>query len=168
MENAPFLISNLLKAIIQQQGRYMTNHIQEMADSPVTNIWPDFFPNGAPPEGAIPPSGDFFRITNKPKPTKKCLASDFEKDPDILDMRTGLQVVCSYGVSLQNTIEGARATVGRFKNATRKRYIAKATLNENVGRVMQTFKEDYHHTLWSFQGVETHTYFSCFEVVEPK
>jgi len=146
----------------------MTNPLQQLAEKPDTDKWPEFFPDDAPPEDAYPPSGDFYRITNKEKPTKKCLACDYEKDPDILDMRTGMQIICSYGISLQNSIEGARSTVGRFKNATRKRYIAKATLNGEVGRVKQTFKEEYHHTLWSFKDVEVHTYFSCYEVVEPQ
>jgi hypothetical protein len=146
----------------------MKNPNLKTDESSLIYTWPDFFPEDAPPPDAYPPSGEFVRITNRETPTEKCLASDFEKNPDILDMRTGLQIICSYGISLQNSIEGARATVGRFKNATRKRYIAKATLNGNVGRVMQTFKEDYHHTLWSFKDVETHKFFSCFEVVEPK
>ncbi|MHA7847136.1 hypothetical protein [Serratia sp. D1N4] len=141
----------------------------KIADS-FEGVWPDCFADmdGVPPEDAYPPSGDFYRITNKQKPTRKCLASDYDKDPDLLDMRSGLQLVCSYGVSVQNTIEGARMTVGRFRNATQKRYIAKASLTSEVGRVKQTFKEVYHHTLWVFKGVEIHKHFNFVEVVEPK
>lgn len=146
----------------------MTNSAKT-ADS-LGGVWPDCFANadGVPPEDAYPPSGDFYRITNKQKPTRKCLASDYDKDPDLLDMRSGLQLICSYGVSVQNTIEGARITLGRFKNATQRRYITKASLTGEVGRVKQTFQAEYHHTLWVFKGTEIHKYFSCVEVVEPK
>ncbi|MGK3123435.1 hypothetical protein ACCY16_04825 [Candidatus Pantoea formicae] len=125
-------------------------------------------PDGIPPDGAYDPSSEFFRITNKEKPSRKCFLSDYEKDPDLLDMRSGLRLICSYGVSVQNTLDGARETVGKFKNATRKRFIAKALLTGEVGKVMQTFKEEYHHTLWLYENIEIHNHFDCVEVVYPK
>lgn len=147
----------------------MANSVK-IANPSEAGVWPDCFANigGVPPEDAYPPTGDFYRITNKQKPTRKCLASDYDKDPDLLDMRSGLQLTCSYGVSVQNTIEGARLTLGRFKNATQRRFIAKGSLSCEVGRIKQTFQAEYHHTLWTFKGVEIHKYFSCVEVVEPK
>lgn len=137
----------------------MTNTAQEQTHP----IWPDF-PDGIPPEGAHSPAGDYFRITNKQVPSKNCCASDYQKAPHKLDERTGLEYICSYGISVQNTIEGARETVGRFKNATRKRFIAKGSLTAEVGLVKQTFHKEYHHTLWTYAGVETHTYFQFLEV----
>lgn len=129
--------------------------------------WPDF-PVGVPPADANSPEGDFFRITNREVPTSKCLESDFQKKPDVLDERSGLELICSYGISVQNTIEGARETVGKFRNATRRRYIAKGSLTADVGKIKQTFKQDYHHTLWVYKDIEIHRYFECFEAVEPK
>ena len=137
----------------------MTNTAQEQT---MPN-WPDF-PAGIPPEGAHAPAGDYFRITNKQIPSKKCCASDYQKDPNKLDGRTGLEYICSYGISIQNTPEGARKTVGLFRNATRKRFIAKGSLTGEVGLVKQTFQKEYHHTLWVYEGVETHTYFQFLEV----
>ncbi|MFQ6285527.1 hypothetical protein ACLMPM_09005 [Yersinia enterocolitica] len=139
----------------------MTNIVQEF----MAPQWPQF-PDGIPPEGAHSPDGDYFRITNKQTPSAKCCASDYNKDPDILSERTGLQFVCSYGISIQNTIEGARETVGKFRNATRTRFIAKGYLTAEVGLVKQTFKEEYHHTLWTYDGVKTHKYFHFQEAVK--
>lgn len=124
-------------------------------------------PEGIPPDDAFEPDSDFFRITNKEKPTRKCFLSDYEKDADLLDMRTGLKLTCSYGVSVQNTLEGARETVGKFKNATRKRFIAKAHLTSDAGKVMQTFREEYHYTLWLYENFEVHKCFNCVEVINP-
>ncbi|EKM4698258.1 hypothetical protein PUX92_001659 [Enterobacter roggenkampii] len=126
------------------------------------------FPDDTPPEGAIAANGVFFRITNKEIPTKKCFRSDFEKDPECVKLRSDLRLICSYGISLQDTIEGARETVGKFRNATIKRFIAQGTLHERVGVEMQTFKEIYHHTLWPYANVELHPLFTCYEAVQKK
>jgi len=136
----------------------MTNTAQKVMPQ-----WPDF-PDGIPPDGAHAPAGDYYRITNKQQPSAKCCASDYQKNPHTLDERTGLEYICSYGISIQNTLEGARETVGRFRNATRKRFIAKGSLNEEIGLVKQTFQKEYHHTLWTYDGVKTHTYFQFLEV----
>jgi len=131
-------------------------------------VFPSDFPDDTPPAAAIAANGIFFRITNKEKPTKKCFRSDFEKNPDCVDLREGLKRVCSYGISLQNTIEGARETAGKFKNATIKRFIAQGTLHARVGVEMQTFRELYHHTLWPYANVELHTLFTCYEAIQTK
>jgi hypothetical protein len=128
--------------------------------------FPTCFPEGAPPEDALPPNGEYFRITNASKPTRRCFLSDFQKDPDDVLTRTELVKICSYGISLQNTIEGAKETVGRFKNATMKRYIAKANLPPEIGVIKQTFEYAYHYTLWTYNGVELSPLFKCVEVVE--
>lgn len=129
---------------------------------------PDCFPEGAPPEDATPVNGEYFRITNKRKPSKACFLTDYQKDPEDVLTRQGLVKVCSYGISLQNSIEGVRETVGRFRNATMKRYIAKAKLVPDVGVIKQTFDEGFHHTLWIYSGVELSPLFKCIEMVEPK
>ncbi|MCD9773857.1 hypothetical protein [Klebsiella variicola] len=124
------------------------------------------FPDDTPPKEALAANGVFFRITNRETPTRKCFLSDFEKDPDCVNTRTDLKRICSYGISLQDTIEGARETVGKFKNATIKRFIARGTLHERVGVEMQTFREIYHHTLWPYANVQLHTLFTCYEAVQ--
>lgn len=140
-------------------GTFMTNTAQEQ---PVPE-WPEF-PLGVPPEGAYPPKGDFYRITNKQTPSANCCASDYQKNPKKLDERTGLEYICSYGISLQSSLEGARETVAKFRNATRTRFIAKGYLTEDVGLIKQTFQKEYHHTLWTYAGVEIHSYFQFLEV----
>ena len=137
----------------------MTNTAQEQ----LAPEWPDF-PVGVPPEGSHPPRGDFFRITSKQIPTARCCGSEYQKDPQKLDERTGLEYICSYGISIQNSLEGARETVAKFRNATRTRFIAKGNLTEEVGVVKQTFKKEYHYTLWTYAGVEIHSYFQFIEV----
>lgn len=143
---------------------------QQSADKEADNllVFPEYFPDDVPLKGANPANGEFYRITNYEKPTKKCFRSDFEKDPNCVTIRTGDMKICSYGISLQDTIEGARETVGRFKNAMIKRYIAKGLLHEKLGVEMQTFQKIYHHTFWGYAGVEIHSLFNCHEVVEPK
>ena len=138
----------------------MTNTVQANA----TPQWPDF-PEGCPPAGSSAPQGDYFRITNKRTPSAKCCATDYEKNPDLLDERTGLYYICTFGLSIQDTLEGARQKAKTFRNATRTRYIAKGSLTKEVGLVKQTFEDKHHHTLWTYDGVERHTYFKFQEVV---
>lgn len=130
--------------------------------------FPDYFPENTPPKDAIAANGDFYRITNKEKPTNKCFLSGYDKSPGSVETMTALKKICSYGISLQDTIEGARETVGRFKNATSNKFIAKGTLNEKIGVEMQTFEKIYHHTLWCYVGVEVHILFKNVEMVQKR
>ncbi|MDM2834859.1 hypothetical protein [Citrobacter sp. Cpo091] len=130
--------------------------------------FPECFPGGVPPEGAAAANGEYFRITNKRKPTKDCFLADYQKDLDDVLTRPELIKICSFGISLQNSIEGAKETIGRFKNATMKRYIAKANLSPEIGLIMQTLEQKHHHTLWTYSGVELSPLFKCVEMVEPR
>lgn len=140
----------------------LADHIEEKTS------FPECFPGGVPPEGAVAPNGEYFRITNKRKPTKACFLADYQKDLDDVLTRPDFIKICSFGISLQNSLEGAKETIGRFKNATMKRYIAKANLPPDVGLIMQTLDVQYHHTLWTYTGVELSPLFKCVEMVEPK
>lgn len=145
-----------------------TSTTENLVPSNVTHNWPSYFPNNVPPVSAYPPSSVFYRITNKTPPSNRCVLSEYQKNPDSLTELDGLHLICAYALSLQSTLEGAKIAVGRFKNSLRKRYIAKASLDGNVGVIMQTFQDNNHHTLWAFDKVEVHTLFQCVEVIRPQ
>ncbi|MBP0016000.1 MAG: hypothetical protein J7647_00395 [Cyanobacteria bacterium SBLK] len=111
--------------------------------------WPDFFPDGVPPENAIPAAGKAFRIVASIPPTDSDFLSNVEKYPD-RSYGENLWMAC--GLSFHRQLECSKRTRKRFP-ALRKCRIALGILKPEHGVQLETGNRKFpsHFTVWKRQ-----------------
>ncbi len=109
--------------------------------------WPDYFPDGCPPQDAQPAAGEVYRLVKKDPPEQEDFKSLREKKPrdDF-----GEQACQACGLSVfQDDQDVLR--VKRRAPGMQKRLVARGTLTPDFGQIKQTSSKDdgaSHHTWW--------------------
>lgn len=133
----------------------------ETITSEETSQFPEFYPSKVPPKEAKDAEGEFFRIVKNDPPQKGCFASMYEDKPKRLKKFSGLSLKCCYGVSVYTDESAVVNAFDKFPEGTGQRYVAKGTVCAEDGKMMKTFTDPFHHTLWLRQGTQIHEKFSC-------
>lgn len=118
--------------------------------------WPDFFPEGCPPDNARPANGDVFRLISAARPKEKDFKSYWE-----LGRATDSCVSC--GLSVYTDSSDILRLFNRIPGLRKKKVII-GTLKPEMGQIKKTANyERSHHTWWLPEGIQP--WFS-FQVVE--
>lgn len=119
-------------------------------------LWPDYYPNSCPPEGAFPAEGVVFRFTDEPEPRP----GDFEPHVIKFPGKQFPDMCLASGLSVYRTLEDAQRKRRRVPGL-RDKCIARGSLNNEAGLLMKTLKHG-HHTWWVPRSVESPcSLFSC-------
>lgn len=110
--------------------------------------WLPFYPKGVPPKEALDAEGEFFRLAKSKPPEPKCFQSMFEEKPKRLKKFSGSSLKCCYGVSLYSKEESVVNAFDKFPEGAGDFYIAKGSLRAEHGKLMKTFSDPAHYTLW--------------------
>lgn len=120
--------------------------------------WPDFFPEGVPPDSATNAEGEAFRLVAKIPSSDSDFLSTIEEQPNrnFKNDQTGK----AYGVSFHRKLECSQRTKKRYK-PFRNRRIAKGTLKKEHGVQLSTSStRDSHFTVWRRNGSPMHPDFT--------
>ncbi|HDL7630543.1 hypothetical protein [Yersinia enterocolitica] len=146
--------------IIQNELLTMADNEKLIANSGVIE-WLSFYPRGVPPTESKDADGEFYRIVKDKPPTTQCFKSMFETKPKRLQKFKGLDLKCAYGVSVYSE-EGALINAfEKFPEGAGDFFIARGCICPDDGKIMKTFSDPAHYTLWLRKGHEIHNKFSC-------
>lgn len=123
--------------------------------------WLSFYPKGTPPKEAKDAEGDFFRIVKSNPPSKDCFRSMFETNPKRTKKFKDLELKCTYGLSVYSEQEAVVNAFDKFPEGTSDCYVAIGTVSPGDGKMMKTFVDPAHFTLWLRSNHKIHTKFSC-------
>jgi hypothetical protein len=116
--------------------------------------WPDFFPEGVPPEEAQPAQGEAFRIVRDIPPADSDFLSSIQEQPNRNFRDDQIWMAC--GVSFHRELACSQRTRDRYK-PLRNRYIAQGTLKNEHGVALATHKQGgSHFTVWRRIGSLIH------------
>ncbi|WP_071590766.1 hypothetical protein [Synechococcus sp. PCC 7336] len=116
--------------------------------------WPDFFPEGVPPDSATSAEGEAFRLVASIPPSDSDFLSNIEERPERKFKDDKIWIAC--GVSFHRQLECSKRTRNRYK-PFRNRRIAKGTLKEEHGVQLPTNRQgDSHFTVWRRNGSLIH------------
>lgn len=116
--------------------------------------WPDFFPEGVPPDNATPAEGDAFRLVVSIPPSDSDFLSSIEDQPNRNFKDDQMWMAC--GVSFHRQLECSRRTRDRYR-PLRNRRIAKGTLKSEHGVQLSTSGGGgSHFTVWRRNGLFIH------------
>lgn len=127
----------------------------------MTCDWPDFFPEGIPPDEAIEASGAMFRLVDDCPPTESDFASSIEENPS---REFGDKLWQAFGVSMYKDQIEAEKTRARYA-PLRSKKIARGELSGKQGVKMHTPSRTSksHHTIWLVKESNVHSAFECIE-----
>lgn len=117
------------------------------------SIWPTYFPDGCPPDGAVPADGVVFRLVGQVPPTLMDFRPVRIEQPH-RDLEHCLCIAC--GLSVNRKIEDTerlRRRVPAFRN----KRIARGVLAHSLGVMRHTPSSGggpSHHTWWLPDGVD--------------
>ncbi|MBH3136416.1 hypothetical protein I5M99_06185 [Serratia marcescens] len=138
----------------------MTDKKQEEVNQ-ANNEYPNYFPENVPPKEAKDAEGEFFRIVKSNPPQQGCFLSMYKEKPNRLKKFSGLKLKCCYGVSVYTEESAVVNAFDKFPEGTGQRYVAKGTVCAENGKMMKTFSDPFHHTLWLKLNSQIHEVFSC-------
>ena len=121
--------------------------------------WPDYFPNGCPPDDSEYPNGTVYHFTNKRNPKEKDFLTHMQRQKPCNDRCKGC------GLSVFTIFEEMLRLKGLpyFK----KKFIASANLKPDHGKIKNTpsaaTSED-HHTWWVPTNVQPWDLFQNVDV----
>lgn len=129
--------------------------------SQVNSEYPNYFPPNVPPKEAMDAEGEFFRIVKNNPPQEGCFSNMYIDNRKRLKKFSGLKLMCCYGVSVYSEESAVVNAFDKFPEATDQRYVAKGTVCAENGKMMKTFSDPFHHTLWVKLNSKIHEVFSC-------
>jgi len=134
-----------------------------VSEGQASQRFPDFFPDGCPPETAEPTSGRVYRWVKTNPPTSE----DFKSHYELGKPRRRNTNPCQYvGLSVYRSVEVAVDRLvslkERLPNLDFGDHIAEGDLTEDHGKIEQSGRDSEHHTWWPFLGVD---HLSLFRVV---
>jgi hypothetical protein len=108
--------------------------------------WPNFFPEGVPPDNATPAEGCAFRLVADVPPSDSDFLSNIEERPERKFDDDQIWIAC--GVSFHRKLECSQRTRKRYR-PFRNRRIAKGILRKEHGVQLSTNRQgDSHFTVW--------------------
>lgn len=120
--------------------------------------WPDFFPEGIPPDSSTNAEGDAFRIVAKIPSSDSDFLSIIEEQPDRKLRDDQIWKAC--GVSFHRKLKCSQKTRDRYR-PLRNRKIAKGTLKKEHGVQLSTSSQgNSHFTVWRRNGSPMHPDFT--------
>ncbi|KKI42924.1 hypothetical protein [Hafnia alvei] len=124
-------------------------------------VFLSFYPKGVPPKESKNAEGEFFRIVKEKPPAGGCFKSMFEEKPKRLKKFHGFDLKCCYGISVYSNEAAVVNAFDKFPEGAGQFYVAQGTVCPEDGRMMKTFSDPAHHTLWLREGHDIHKKFSC-------
>lgn len=126
---------------------------------PQQDDWPDFFPEGVPPDKALPAHGGAFRLVKNIPPSDSDFLSTFEEYPTRAVNNDTIGMV--FGVSFHRNLECSVRTRKRYK-PLRDRYIVVGTLKKEHGVCLATPTNcgPSHLTVWRWKRSQIHSDFT--------
>lgn len=126
---------------------------------PNQSDWPDFFPEGVPPDSAVPADGSAFRLVRNIPPSDSDFLSTYEESPrrQVKDDSIGM----FFGVSFHRELSCSIRTRERFP-PLRSRHIAVGRLRNDHGVCLATptTLAPSHLTVWRRTQSEIHADFT--------
>ena len=125
--------------------------------------WPDYFPDGCPPQDAQPATGEVYRLVKKNPPESKDFIPTRKKQPS---KDFGEKECEACGLSVLRNVEDAVRVKSRAPGM-KKRLVAKGTLNPHLGRIKRTPSKKFgqvHHTWWAPTDIQPWSVFRIIEI----
>lgn len=138
----------------------MADTTQAKKESEVSE-WLAIYPKGTPPREAKDAEGEFFRIVKSNPPTTECFQSMFETNPKRTKKFKNLELKCTYGLSIYSEEQAVVNAFEKFPEGASDCFVAKGTVSPADGKMMKTFLDPAHYTLWLRKNHNIHTKFSC-------
>ena len=125
--------------------------------------WPSYFPEGCPPEAAVPANGVVYRLVTNNPPTIRDFQPLRIKQPH----RNFKECECqACGLSVQREVGDARELMRRIP-AFKERQVAQGNLNPKFGMIMPTptrkSRGTSHHTWWLPEKIDPSSLFSVLK-----
>lgn len=120
--------------------------------------WPDVFPEGVPPDSAVPADGDAFRLVGNIPPSDLDFLSTYEESPRRQVKDDGIGMF--FGVSFHRDLSCSIRTRARYR-PLRSRRIVVGTLKNDHGVCLATPTScgPSHLTVWRRTQSEIHADF---------
>lgn len=124
--------------------------------SNITATFPEFYPEGVPPDGAVEARGLVYRIVRAIPPNADDFISSLEEHKKLgIQREYGDSLWMACGTSLFKDLADSKRTRDRYKYF-RTRKIAHGSLSAVLGKMMDTPVEDKpsHLTAWFYSGAK--------------
>ncbi|MGL4875194.1 MAG: hypothetical protein ACRC30_11160 [Clostridium sp.] len=125
-------------------------------------LYPDFFPEGCPPEDAISKSLEVYRfVYNNDRVTDKDFKSHYEMGKIYTKKE---EIIQSCGLSVNPDLNEFKK-FQKTSPALKKLFIAKGYITEKVGTIKHTPSrtQSNHHTWWKYKEIKPENHFEIYE-----
>ena len=125
--------------------------------------FPDYFPEGCPPEEATEKEMTLFRLCEHNYPCEKDFLPYVILYPDNKKYKTN---VLAYGLSTLPSVKDCKHLLEISpKRRSCTKCIAFGKVNGDTGKVLNTPNKDNpnHMTWWVYEGVKPHTFFTAYQ-----